>query len=296
MIVPATHHSTGVRPVAHSARPRSLGRLTTSTSLEAIRDTGRIRPRHSTPPPLWACRTPRCSPGPARSCDALVAQRLQAQRAVAPHAGQQHADDVALPEPADALEKHVDRRAVRHSRAARACSRAGAPAFRIRWSLVPASSTAPRLGRSPSSATRTGSGRLLAQPLRHAGGELLVHMLHDHDRRRKIPRQAAQHVASAAGPPADAPIATSWMPASRAGTALRLAAAAAAARGRSRRSAAKWWRSSRAAAPHASAEPFRRAPAYRRRRARRAPSLRIRARRCTCTLPVTIGSRTACRP
>ena len=47
----------------------------------------------------------------------------------------------------------------------------------------------PGCGGSPSRASRTASPEAAAQPVRHPGGELLIDVLHDHDRRREIRRQ-----------------------------------------------------------------------------------------------------------
>ena len=58
---------------------------------------------------------------------------------------------------------------------------------------MPASSTVPARRPVAFAGHPHRQRRLLAQPVRHAGGELLVDMLDDDDRRRKVLRQAAQH-------------------------------------------------------------------------------------------------------
>ena len=110
-----------------------------------------------------------------------------------------------------------------------------------------ASRTSPTAGRSPSPATRTRQRRALVQPVGHAGGELLVDVLHDDDRRGKVLGKLAQQRGQHRGPARrgadrDQPIVAARL--------RRRSPARARAAGRAcRRRAARSWRSSPAAAP-----------------------------------------------
>src|SRR5438445_487732 len=109
---------------------------------------------------------------------AFVTLGFQAQRAVAPHAGQQHAHDLARPEQIDALEKNVDRWAVNVIARLRGISKA---VGRLQHQVV--AGAGKQHGASRGTIALLGhpyrQNRLLAQPLRHSRGKLFVHVLND---------------------------------------------------------------------------------------------------------------------
>ena len=136
----------------------SLPRASTAISRAAMLiHRQHVHRRSRSRPRLSACRTPRCWLRPARWCDSRVAQRLQAHRAVASHAGQQHANRARRATAGGRSGRRRRPKAGTRSRAAPACSRAGRPTSTRGDRRCAAISTLPAVGLSPSAATRTGS-------------------------------------------------------------------------------------------------------------------------------------------
>jgi hypothetical protein len=122
---------------------------------------------------------------------AVIAQRLQANRAVAAHAAQQHADRARAPSPADALEEDVDRRPVHQlARLLGVAEPIGGLQHEVIGGGGNQHVTADRLvafGRHTH-----GQHAVMPQPLRHAERHAAVDVLHDDDGGGKAARKPAQ--------------------------------------------------------------------------------------------------------
>ena len=137
-----------------------------------------------------------------------ILQRFHARGAVASHARQQHGDarrhagalpanQRTHPPTGDGRVRPVHGRTGRHPRT----SAPDDPAYRRRQWF-------PITGGCPGSICRDWQFRFMRQPFDQSRHEQFVEMLNDHDRIVQGRRKSASTVASACGPPVDAPIAS----------------------------------------------------------------------------------------
>src|SRR5512135_1049097 len=123
---------------------------------------------------------------------AAVAQSSQPIGAVPAHAGEEHADNLALPEAVNAFEKDIYGRTVgfleRDAGVGEAC-RAG----ESEMMFCPGKQNLGRLRTVALSGQTNRQWRLVIEPVRQALSELGVHVLNNYDGSREFRRQCREH-------------------------------------------------------------------------------------------------------